>query len=92
MAGASQPLHTVPLPKFSYQEAELRLAKGLLRIGIPLADDNDLDPDFDFAEVLHGLLSQVFWPILESVVRFCPRRGSIFEYEMCSLLLLSLAT
>ena len=82
MAGAGKPMH-IPLPKFSYQEAE-RLAKGfhghllrhgvVSRIGIALDDDNDSPlPDIDLSEVLSVLWSQVVWPILESLgflVRF----------------------
>ena len=87
VAGADKPMH-IPLPKFSYQEAE-RLAKGLRghllrhgvvsRIGIALADDDDPPlPDIDLAEVLSVLWSQVVWPILESLafnVRLLSSRG-----------------
>jgi tetratricopeptide (TPR) repeat protein len=72
-AGSNKPLH-IPLPKFSYHEAE-RLAKGLRghllrhgvirRIGTPL--HNPPLPDINLAEVLGVLWLQVVWPILDSL-------------------------
>jgi len=88
MAGLSEPKH-VPLPKFSYQEAE-RLAKGLrsyliqrrVRLGVPLNDHSPLS-EVDFPEVLRLLWSDVVSPILEALafsvwlLSFLPARFSL---------------